>query len=492
MSERCELVKYTRGTSVTLAPVVGLSGAANTLDPPIVMRRSWHVLLLWFGSYACAAPVAAQNYWSSAELPGTAQTFRQVWADGDSAIYYAGIAINGFGQNALMRYADGQWEALDSLNGPINSVVKHRDTLFVGGAFDYAPGTTSHAVEFYDGVSWKPYGEFENAGVVRMLKVLEDTLYAVGSFTSIDGVVCEGVAKRVGGAWMPVGSFPNDDQVLVDIVNYRDTLVVIGYVTFNSGRGIAYLDQDGYWKLLGPGILGSLSGAHTLAVYQNKLYVGGQISLVAGNPGQEIMRWNGSGFEGLGQGLQFSENNTTSFCDVRAMVEHDDLLFVGGGCNYAGGLPSHGVAVWDGVRWCSVPGHPNQSEGVLGMDFYRDTLFITSGHLVDGDTVNLAAKFVGGSYIDSCGAPVHIGEYIVLDKGKELSWSDQHDGTALVQGLPRGILPYTIFDAMGGFIEQGMLSSDAVSPVRVRIPPSATGLYLFQVGTQVVHFLITR
>ncbi len=357
---------------------------------------------------------------------------------------------------ALAKYADGTWSALGPIDGFTFSVVKYRDTLLIGGYFDMGIGTTSLCVEFYDGDAWQPYGEFDYGADVRRLRVINDTLYAVGSFSSVDGQVSNGVAKRVGGTWVPVGAFPDPGQIVLDIVEYRDTLVVIGYVTFPTGRGIAYLDTDGQWKLLGPGILGGMSGAHSLAVYQNDLYVGGQISLPAGNAGQEIMKWNGTAFEGLGQGLQWSENNTSSFCDVRAMVEHDGLLFIGGGCNYAGGIPSHGVAVWDGTRWCSVPGQPNQQQGIMGMDFYRDTLFITCGYIADGDSVNLAAKFVGTDYIDSCAASVGIGE-IVPPGAVTPTIAQTADGQWQVSGLSAGQHPYVVIDALGRLVQNGSL-----------------------------------
>ncbi|MBS1568631.1 MAG: hypothetical protein JST45_04235 [Bacteroidetes bacterium] len=413
----------------------------------------WRLAALMAMASLCGSNLIAQISWASAGLPGHAANFQQVWADGDGAIYYAGAPSVETDHNALMCYTDGHWDALDTLDGLISTVVKYRDTLFVGGSFDVGASATTHGVEYYDGSGWQPYGEFDIDADVRRLRVIEDTLYAVGTFSSIDGVPSNGVAKRVGGSWVPVGLFTEPEETVLDIVKYRDTLVVIG-PDFDTGRDIGFLDHDGQWKLLGPGILGGLSGAHSLAVYQNNLYVGGQISLPAGNPGQEIMKWNGSAFEGLGQGLQWSENNTTSFCDVRAMVEHDGLLFVGGGCNYAGGIPSHGVAVWDGSRWCSVPGHPNQDEGVFGMDFYRDTLFITCGYVADGDSVNLAAKFVGTSYIDSCGAPVGIAEH-EQPVAPAPTIIQTADGQWQVLGLGAGQHPYMVMDALGRIIEKG-------------------------------------
>jgi hypothetical protein len=308
------------------------------------------------------------------------------------------------------------------------------------------------------------------------LRVLDDTLYAVGSFRTVDGQYCNGIARHVGTLWEPVQPFPDTMYtIILDITKYHDHLVAIGGGYIDGHRGVYQLN-GGEWSILGPGILGGSSSAHSIVVYQDQLYVGGQISLASGNPGQEIMRWNGSTFEGLGLGLQIAEGNFSSFCDVRAMVEHDGLLFIGGGCNYAGGLESRGVAVWDGTGWCSVPGDiTSNNSAVYGMDFYRDTLFAACGWIVEGDSVNMAAKYVGPSYIGACTGPIGVPE---SERPVDPHVFPNPTSDVLTISTPTGgPLPLTIVDALGRTVHRTTAGS-----IILDVSAWPRGLYTLRYG----------
>jgi len=352
----------------------------------------------------------AQN-WSAAGLPGVPINIRQVVADPEGeTIYYAG-AIRLFGNdfaptNPVMRYAGGQWDTLGVLRGQIHTMVVFRDTLFAGGSFTEASGVPCEGIAYYDGSVWQPYGDLQQA--VRRLRVINNELYAVGGFHTADGIIASGVAKRVGGSWVPLGLFDLGGSIL-DIAQYDGKLTVIGNVDFENGRGIAEWD-GAEWSLLGPGIVNGLSGALCLTNYQSQLYIAGQIALAPGNPGQNIIRWDGQEFHGLGDGVQWQLGNTTGIATVTTLVEHDGLLFVGGGYRAAGGILANGLSTWDGSEWCAVSGDFRASGGIWGMDFYHDTLFVTCGTVLDGDTVNSAAKFIGDEYQEECSGPVAVVE----------------------------------------------------------------------------------
>ena len=428
-------------------------------SPLIMLPTRFRSLLMGCFALLLAVSTAAQN-WAAAGLPGHPYPFRQVYADGDNAIYYAG-AVDSFEQNKLLRYTGGTWEALGPIDGYIESVIVYHDTLLVGGIFDYQDLELlpAHCVKWWDGNAWQNFGLFPQWSIARKLKVLNGYLYAVGGFAEYGQLETQqGVMRWNGINWEAVGDFQGTiTGSLLDIVGYDDTLVVIGNTEFDQGRSIAYLDGN-EWRLLGNGILGGLAGPHTLAVYQGDLYVGGQIPITAGNPGQEIMRWNGNSFEGLGLGLQIALNNFTSFCDVRAMVEHDGLLYVGGGCNYAGGVESRGVAIWDGTGWCSVPGDvTSDNSSVYGMDFYRDTLFAATGWIVEGDSVNCAVKFVGSTYIGTCTGPLSVISH--EQEEDPIRIIPQGVGLWQVTGLDNGGHIFQLIDSAGRILIQGTVNS---------------------------------
>ncbi len=322
--------------------------------------------------------------------------------------YYCGALIQdqtlGFYSNTVLRYADGSWSPLGIIPQVVHSVVEYHDTLIATGPFNVVDDSLPvENIVYWTGQQWLPYGSFQPVGA-RKLRVIDDTLYAVGSMDSADGQYVHGITRRVGGQWQPVGSLTTDSySIMGDIVKFDDHLVAIGSGAINGELRVFRL-QDGVWSILGGGIQGGLCSAQCLAVYNGDLYVGGQITMACGNPGQGILRWDGSAWQPVGLGLQYALGDFSSFAGPTTMVVHDGKLFIGGGFRYAGGVEAFGVATWDGTEWCGVTGNFSNGvghTGVYDMDFHHDTLFVAA-NMADDDSVNFAAKFIGTEYADSC------------------------------------------------------------------------------------------
>ncbi len=433
-------------------------------------------LLLW------QAPAMGQSQWTTAGVPGQiVGLLRQVYAnESRDAVYFAGsISFTGpqywAESNSVMRYSNGQWDTLGVLNGLVYSVVLFNDTLIAAGQFFQCSGTPCQGIAYHNGVVWQPYGNIEG-GIIRKLRVLDGELYAVGGFNLADGHPAPGVARRIGGSWEPVGSFSPQGSIL-DIIKYSGNLVVIGGVNIEGITDIAQWDGEN-WSPLGPGIVNPMSGAHCLAVYQGDLYVGGQIAIAPGNPGQNIMRWDGTQFHALGQGVQWWLGNTTSIASVLALAEHDGKLFVGGGYRAAGGIEALGLATWDGNEWCAVPGDFRASGGIWSMDFYHDTLFVACGAVLDGDSVNRAAKFIGEEYETECSEPVG---FDVHYNDRESSFTLHPNPTSgLLHVALYGLRPREVFvaDAVGRLVLQQALPATAQGPLQLDLGTVSTGVYL--------------
>jgi hypothetical protein len=307
--------------------------------------------------------------------------------------------------NSVLRYSDGQWDTLGVLRQLVYSMVEYHDTLIATGPFNMVDDSLAvDHIAYWNGQQWLPYGALRPLGA-RKLRVLDDTLYAVGSMDSADGHHVAGITRRIMGTWEAVGTpLSEPDPIILDIVRYNNELVVIGGGgTINGERGIYRLVEN-TWIVMGGGVDGGLCGAKCLAVYNGDLYVGGQITLACGNPGQGILRWDGSAWQPVGLGLQYALGDFSSFAGPTTMVEHNGKLFIGGGFRYAGGVEAFGVATWDGTEWCGVTGNFSNGvghTGVYSMDFYHDTLFVAA-NMADDDSVNFAAKFIGTEYADSC------------------------------------------------------------------------------------------
>lgn len=411
-------------------------------------------------------------------MPGSANTLQEVYATPDQdTLYYCGTLqlndVSWWASNSIMRLTAQGWDTIGVVHGIVYSVVHWHDTLVVGGAFTSVNDSPYTYLAAYVNNEWIRFGSVEDPSV-RKLRVINDELYAVGGFQRIDGdTTVVGIAVRKGGRWHRVGnSAAQLDPVMLDVTASDGSLAVIGTVGNEVGRGIMQL-VDSTWQLIGPGIQGGLSGAHSIMEYQGDLYVGGQLRMGEGNAGQDIMRWDGNQFHPLGSGLQRNLGDIATFSDCRAMQVHDGLLFVGGGFRFAGGIPADGVAVWDGSQWCGVPGTLTQgTDYVKSIAFYQDTLFVACGWLADGDSVNQAARFIGTTYVDSCTGPLSVLEpsspstfFIYPNPANEQVMIDLSPET-------RGAVLVDITDALGRTVWRTPWRNQ---PVDVR--PLPTGVY---------------
>lgn len=438
-------------------------------------------LALFAVASVASAASFGQSLWVPTGMPGQiVGLLRHIHASpAKDTIYLAGMislnqALPWQQSNSVMRYSNGAWDTLGVLNAQVLTVVQYRDTLVAGGLLLQCSGTPCSGASYWDGFAWQPFGNF-GSGTVRMLRVLDGELYAVGSFDEVDGQPASGVALRVGSGWVPVGTM--DSEGLLDIAKYNGKLVVIGNVDFPTGRRIAQWDGTD-WSLLGPGIIDGFSSAQCLVVYQGDLYVGGQIRMAPpGNPGQNIMRWDGTQFHALGQGVQWWLGDTQSTATVMEMVEHDGKLFVGGGYRAAGGIEALGLATWDGVEWCAVPGDFRASGGIWGMDFYQDTLFVACGTTLDGEIVNGTAKFIGEQYESECSGPVGVGGPIPVAGAQVLPNPGHEFCNVTLRGNQRAIVQ--VSDALGRSVWT-LSVSGGVSMNTVDWPP---GTYIITITT---------
>ncbi len=411
--------------------------------------------------------VAAQPFWVPSGIPGTVLNLQDIASSmtGDTLLAGGSISYQGdwFENNPLMLYFNGGWTALPNVNGQILAMTIYRDTIIVAGNFHLINDTVpANNIAYWTAEGWKTYGNFD--GGIRKLKVIDDTLYVAGGFHNVDGIPMEGIVRRQGGHWEPVGQWQlNDLPVIIDFVKYQGSLVAIGILEYDNGRGISYLDNtDNTWKLLGPGFLGGSSSGHSLAVYQDELYVGGQIALASGNAGQDIMRWDGTAFHPVGNGVQRNFNDFNGFSDVRGLVVHNGLLFACGGFRYASGVPAGGVAIWDGSQWCAPGGDITQGMGYgESLAFVGDTLFVLCGQYADDTFVNHLARYDGTDFIYTC-SPVGITELPqpttrppVIRQTSEGQWQ--------VSGLSAGQHRYVVMDALGRMVEEGLLQSGGQS-----------------------------
>ena len=295
------------------------------------------------------------------------------------------------------------------------------------------------------------------------------------------------MVRLVNGQWQPLPPIPEPDQggIITDIIKFQGKLIAVGGIYIGNQDGIAYLDGE-QWHILGPGLEAGFSSIHSMAVFQDQLYVGGQLAITTGNPGKDIMRWDGTQFHALGTGLERALGDQSTFTDCRALTVHNNLLYAGGGFRYAGGVAAKGVASWDVMQWCGVPGNLTvPTGGVTEIAFFQDTMFVICGYLADGDSVGMAAKFIGESYIDSCSGPVGLVEPNSAE-AQDVFAHFSPAGTITAFGLPVGTTTVQLFDLQGRAMHVGRLNVGADGTAILHPGPLPPGHYVLHIGGHAV------
>jgi len=360
----------------------------------------------------CFSLSAVAQYWAPANLPVAVEQLSQFYSDEVEDVFCVVgrtfICEDGPGSQfcaGILRYQGGQWDTLGVFSAGVGSVAHFEDTLFIAGTLGVdgleLPGNT---VTWYDG-TWHIDPQLYAWDHGIRLRKRDSIIYALGTFEAVPGTDHTGVGFRQGGHWVPLGNLPESSSSSVpqifDIIEYGGQLVITGNINTTIGDDVFVLQGDD-WVPLGGGLVGWNSFGKCLAVYQGDLYLGGGMSMAAGDVGQNIMRWDGNQWHPVGSGLQTQLNNFGNFGTVENMLVHEGELFVGGGFRYAGGIPAHGVARWDGSQWCSVaPYGPTNTVNCFG--FFQDTLLINFNGSINGDLMGRIAKFIAPTYEDNCG-----------------------------------------------------------------------------------------
>jgi hypothetical protein len=199
---------------------------------------------------------------------------------------------------------------LNVLTAPIYSLESYQGSIYATGDFYKSNNVILNGLGRFDGSTWQNLGTglkdvYNSQGRGFGLRVLNNELYVMGVFDSCGGVAANSIAKFDGQNWSDVHQFPrayNDAyNFIFDAAIYKNELYVAG--NFFGGPGSPntnILKFDGTnWVPVGNGIQGSVS---KLEVYKDELYAGGAFSRdVPGNPpGNSLVRWDGEQWRSVG------------------------------------------------------------------------------------------------------------------------------------------------------------------------------------------------
>jgi len=274
--------------------------------------------------------------------------------------------------------------------------------------------------------SWAPVGN--GTGWGDCVAVYNNELYAGGRY---------GILKWNGTSWEALGAGVVGE--VVSLAVYQNKLIVGGYFVDAGNLGTPYLATwDGNtWNDLG-GTTNSY--VQTLTVWNNKLIIGGYFTQCENLPANHIVQYDGNNFTTLGSGTGGSQGQ------VMALTSYNGDLYAGGFFSTAGGVTANRLAKWNGTVWSAV------GSGVSGIVYALGThngnlviggLFSAAGGvsanaiaLYDGTNFSaLGSGCSGGFYpyvfsVLSFGSSLYAGGYYTIAGGQTVNGIAKWDGSS--------------------------------------------------------------
>jgi len=272
--------------------------------------------------------------------------------------------IGGVTVNNIAKWNGTSWSALGSgIDGGVGALaVDASGTLYAGGVFTKAGGVTVNHIAKWDGSAWSALGSGVEGGVsflgpwepfVRTLALdASGTLYAGGDFTKAGGSTAYGIAKWNGRRWSPLGLGlgkgwlprflyyvifpPFVDRIVFDPQGH---LYVVGSFT-RAGlvKAVHVAKWNGFsWSAVAAMKNDSVGPIYDLAFDSaGTLYAGGCFTTAGSGTAHNIAKWDGATWSALGSGLDG--------CVSSLAVDASGTLYAGGSFATAGDKVSPYIA----------------------------------------------------------------------------------------------------------------------------------------------------
>jgi len=458
-----------------------------------------YLLLTFFFLISCN--IYSQNWNVLAEGIKDAWQVHTTFYDSTTDILYVGGVYNSIGgitAYAIANWKDGTWDTVGGgVDNTVQTITKYNNQIYIGGGFNYANhlfpwtgGTKVNGIAKWNGSKWEALGSGDSIGVSVNGLVLNfyqnnGDLYVLGNFDSAGGMPTKGIAKWDGQQWSipypPINTY-DAFPFISCAAFYKNEFYVGGNFPSNQGFTDIQKWNGNAWTKVGDGFQGGLSGVFDMKVYKGYLYVAGSFLKDGGvNPGNCIVRWDGSKWEDIGGVLN---NDGTNWWNIDRLLVFHDKLYVSGYFTQAGDIPASCLASFDGNRWCAVTDIFNVPLGKMGI--YRDSLFVFTGKVavINGDTLNGFALYTGNDNFDTCGENMISGIPVIHSKEEIIIFPNPSKGS-FVLNLPTAPGPATlrIFDALGRLVLEQNYSKAPGSTLSINLPSASPGLYLVKWNT---------
>jgi hypothetical protein len=305
----------------------------------------------------------------------------------------------------IARWDGSSWTAVPGggANKSVLNFTSDGTNLFIAGSFTSIGGIMATGLVQFDGTTWTSIGTplgFQGAAAsVDSVFWHSNQLYVAGPFERIGNVGASSVARWDRTNWFSLGG-KTSKGLTYGVNNGLCLLQVTGSTAIPNGlyagglfgqAGDVVVNCIGRWdgtnwNAISNGVSGNWSGVNgqrvlALASDNTNLYVGGIFTNAGNNYASGIARWNGTNWNTLGSGVDYTVN---SVC-----VGSANNIWVGGQFTNAGGSFSKGLATWNtsSQSWT----HPGNVAG---------TNAIAYALVYDGGT----KVYIGGQFYSAGGA----------------------------------------------------------------------------------------
>jgi hypothetical protein len=243
---------------------------------------------------------------------------------------------------------DGSWHSVGTgFGGHLCGFATYGGEVVAVGAFLESDGSPGNLVARWDGNAWQPLGDGLAGGVAAAAVEFDGELWVGGTFTSAGGAPVTGLARWNGSSWddggavIAAGTHGWVNRVETLSTAWNGDLLVGGDLAQVNGvavNGLASFD-GATWTPLGLG-LGSEAGVQGITSYHGDLVVFGYLYTPDGS--SRIARWNGIEWTGFGSGCY----DHYLFGGPGPIAVYDDEVYVGGDIDEAGQKDSEFIARW--------------------------------------------------------------------------------------------------------------------------------------------------
>jgi len=326
--------------------------------------------------------------------------------------------IGGLSARGVARWNGIKWDTLaggtnthDKATNPnqsaaISSCIPYNGKLLVAGGFISIGGIPATGLALWDGVKWDslPKRAFKYniyGGTNVSIKKCNNTIYLFGQFDSINGKYATGLATWDGSNFNPILVPFNTPSlgVVSDVEFFQGNLYISGGYftiagTYTDQADVLKYNGSSWVSTTGTGFNAAFSGVSSMTVDNNELYVAGHFLMSAGDPGNNIMKWNGSQWQDIGFGP--SPNY------IKRMVFHNNKLWAIGCYDKVAYMPCFSISVYDGTKWCALQDTINNCLNSVAI--YKDTIYVAGGFTsAGGDShISYLAKLKNENLYRSC------------------------------------------------------------------------------------------